>query len=70
MVKTSLGKVLEKLKINKRHLAKLLNMRAAWFSDFDNGKHARVHLGVINRIIEYAKVNGVELKIDDFFTES
>lgn len=69
MVKTSLTCVLNKLNTTKAELAKLLNMRRAWFSDFDNGKMNRVHLDVIQKIINYAASKDIELSITDFFTD-
>ncbi len=69
MVKTSLSVVLQKLDTNKRQLAYTLNMRAAWFSDFDNGKIRRIHLDVIQKIIDYAESSNVDLTIADFFID-
>ena len=69
MVKTSLHVVIEKLNVNKVTLAHDLGMRQAWFSDFDNGKLRRIHLDVIQKIMDYAAERGVALAIADFFTD-
>jgi len=50
-------------------LAHDLNMRQAWFSDFDNGKLRRIHLDVIQKIMDYAAERGITLAIADFFTD-
>jgi len=69
MVKTSLHVVIEKLNVNKVTLAHDLNMRQAWFSDFDNCKLRRIHLDVIQKIMDYAAERGITLAIADFFTD-
>ena len=69
MVKTSLHVVIEKLNVNKVTLAHDLNMRQAWFSDFDNGKLRRIHLDVIQKIMDYAAERGITLAIADFFND-
>lgn len=70
MIRTSLSVPLEKLDITKSQLAETLNMRRAWFSDFDNGKMRRIHLDVIQRIIDHAAEKDIVLTAADFFTDS
>lgn len=45
-------------------------MRRAWFTDFDKGRMRRIHLDVIQRIIDHAADKGIALTIADFFTDS
>lgn len=70
MIRTSLSVPLEKLDITKSQLAEALSMRRAWFTDFDKGRMRRIHLDVIQRIIDHAADKGIALTIADFFTDS
>ena len=70
MVKTSLTVVLEKLDTTKAQMARDLNMRPAWFTDFDKGRIDRIHLSVIQKIIDhYVWSKNVTLHFCDFFTD-
>ena len=63
--KSKLFFIREKLKLEQKHLAKLLGICPSYISTMENN-HRKISLKILKRLKEVCKDNNIKFKWDDF----